>query len=137
MATERDPYRVLGLSPSASQAEIASAYRRLVHAHHPDTRAAHPPADQAADEHLQQVLSAYALLRDSQVRAVYDRAVTERAAAGTAEVKVPSPRRRPGRAPRVPTPPTTPTRIEVVVVDTPPPRPPATGLWIGPVRRHR
>ncbi|MFC9553818.1 DnaJ domain-containing protein [Rhodococcus sp. NPDC056960] len=35
MATERDPYRVLGLSPSASQADIASAYRRLLRRRHP------------------------------------------------------------------------------------------------------
>jgi len=33
MATERDPYRVLGLSSAASQAEITSAYRRLLREH--------------------------------------------------------------------------------------------------------
>lgn len=48
MATGRDPYRVLGLSPSASQAEIASAYRRLLREHHPDTRTHHRPADPAS-----------------------------------------------------------------------------------------
>ena len=30
MTAERDPYRVLGLSSAASQAEITSAYRRLL-----------------------------------------------------------------------------------------------------------
>ncbi|GCE43774.1 possible DnaJ [Rhodococcus wratislaviensis] len=146
MATEQDPYRVLGLSSAASQAEIASAYRRLLRQHHPDTRPGDEPADPAADEHLQHVLAAYTLLRDPQSRAAHDRAATDRAAARrvaaeraaaerAAAERVAEPRARPGRAPRSPVPP----RIRVIVVaDTPPPRrPPATGLWIGPVRRHR
>ncbi|WAM18982.1 DnaJ domain-containing protein [Rhodococcus sp. JS3073] len=37
-AANRDPYQVLGLSSSASKAEIASAFRRLLCEHHPDTR---------------------------------------------------------------------------------------------------
>lgn len=32
----RDPYRVLGVSPSASAEEVHDAYRRLVKLHHPD-----------------------------------------------------------------------------------------------------
>jgi curved DNA-binding protein CbpA len=77
MATERDPYQVLGLSSSASQAEITSAYRQLLREHHPDTRTRRAPADPAVDEHLQRILSAYALLRDPQHRAAHGRAVTE------------------------------------------------------------
>ena len=141
MDTDQDPYRVLGLPSSASQAEIASAYRRLLRQHHPDIRPCDQPIDPAADEHLQHVLTAYALLRDPQARAAHDRAVTERETArraanerSTAERAAES-RARPGPAPRSPVPP----RIRgIVVVDTPPPRrPPVTGLWIGPVRRHR
>ncbi|QYA99903.1 J domain-containing protein (plasmid) [Rhodococcus sp. USK10] len=136
MATEQDPYRVLGLSSAASQAEIASAYRRLLREHHPDTRPCDQPTDPVADEHLQHVLTAYTLLRDPQARAAHDRAATEREAARRAAAeRAAEPPARPGRAPRSPVPP----RIRVIVVDdTPPPRrPPATGLWIGPVRRHR
>ncbi len=33
---EADPYQVLGLSPSATDAEIKSAYRNLIRANHPD-----------------------------------------------------------------------------------------------------
>ena len=31
-----DPYRVLGVSPAATAAEIKAAYRSLVKQHHPD-----------------------------------------------------------------------------------------------------
>src|ERR1700756_1122421 len=57
-----DPYLVLGVAPTATQAEITHAYRTHLRAHHPDTR----PAQSAhtADDHLRQVLAAYALLRD-------------------------------------------------------------------------
>ena len=66
-----DPYLVLGVSPTATQAEITHAYRTRLRAHHPDTR--HTPSPQAADEHLRQVLAAYALLRDPARRTDYDR----------------------------------------------------------------
>ena len=49
-----DPYLVLGVSPTATQAEITHAYRDRLRAHHPDTR--HTPPPHAADEQLQQLL---------------------------------------------------------------------------------
>src|SRR6201987_1650277 len=54
-----DPYLVLGVAPTATQAEITHAYRTHLRAHHPDTR----PAQSAhtADEHLRQALAAYVL----------------------------------------------------------------------------
>jgi curved DNA-binding protein CbpA len=73
-----DPYRVLGVPPTATQAEITHAYRARLRAHHPDTR--HTPSSQTADEDLRQVLAAYALLRDPARRAEYDQA---RASAST------------------------------------------------------
>ena len=72
-----DPYLVLGVSPTATPAEITHAYRDRLRAHHPDTR--HTPSSQTADEHLRQVLAAYALLRDPARRADYDRATTRAA----------------------------------------------------------
>jgi curved DNA-binding protein CbpA len=66
-----DPYLVLGVSPTATQAEITHAYRTRLRAHHPDTR--HTPS-RTADEHLRQVLAAYAVLRDPASRADYDHA---------------------------------------------------------------
>ena len=35
-ASSPDPYAILGVPPSASDAEVRSAYRRLVQRHHPD-----------------------------------------------------------------------------------------------------
>jgi curved DNA-binding protein CbpA len=74
MSAERsDLYAVLGLAPSATQAEIRDAYRDLVRRHHPDTRAPQDPSRAAlSDELLQRVLGAYAVLGDSARRASYD-----------------------------------------------------------------
>ncbi len=134
MATEQDPYLVLGLSPAASPAEITSAYRRLLREHHPDTRVPGRPADSSADERLQQVLTAYALLRNPEYRVAHGKSATWRMDVQRAAAE---PQGRYRRPPRVPTPSTTPIRIPVLVIDTPSQRPPATGLWIGPARWHR
>ena len=66
-----DPYAVLGLPRTATPGEVTNAYRRHVRALHPDTRAS--PQQSAADDQLQRVLAAYALLRDPTRRARYDR----------------------------------------------------------------
>jgi curved DNA-binding protein CbpA len=65
-----DPYLVLGVSPTATQAEITHAYRTRLRAHHPDTRDS--TSSRCADDHLREVLAAYALLRDPARRADYD-----------------------------------------------------------------
>jgi curved DNA-binding protein CbpA len=65
-ADDPDPYAVLGVTPDASPAQIAHAYRRLIRAHHPDV---HPNSDSAA---LVAAVTAYAILRDPARRAAYD-----------------------------------------------------------------
>jgi curved DNA-binding protein CbpA len=72
-----DPYLVLGVSPTATQGEITHAYRTRLRAQHPDTR--QTPSSHIADEHLRQLLAAYALLRDPTRRADYDRATAHTA----------------------------------------------------------
>src|SRR6476619_3474909 len=67
-----DPYSVLGVSPTATHAEITHAYRRYLRDDHPDIRSRESNSE--ADERLRQVLGAYALLRDPRRRAAYDRA---------------------------------------------------------------
>ncbi|KAF0960043.1 J domain-containing protein [Rhodococcus sp. T7] len=127
MTTESNPYRVLGLTVEASPAQIARAYRRLLHAHHPDTRTTQPATDPVADEELQRILAAYALLRDPARRAAYDRAA--------AEDPGPAPDRSPAQAPRPPA--SGPRRVRVVVRRGTPRPAIAFSLRIGPLRRHR
>ncbi|HZQ32189.1 MAG TPA: DnaJ domain-containing protein [Mycobacterium sp.] len=81
-----DPYSVLGVSHSATNAEITHAYRRRLREHHPDLRGDHPTAD--ADERLRQIVDAYALLRDPRRRAAYDRGHPYRRNSGAVQIPV-------------------------------------------------
>ena len=123
-----DPYLVLGVSPTATQAEITHAYRDRLRAHHPDTR--HPPASKTADDDLRQVLAAYALLRDPDRRADYDRATAHAATPPPHSPHGPTPVDRPpvGRV-HIPITYRT-TNTAAADVSSPP-------LRAGPVRRHR
>jgi curved DNA-binding protein CbpA len=62
------------VSPTATPDEITRAYRTRVRESHPDTRTTPRSTPlPAADEQLERVLTAYALLRDPERRAQYDR----------------------------------------------------------------
>ena len=50
-----DPYKVLGVSPDASDEEIKKAYRRLAKKYHPDLN----PGDETAAKKMQEVNAAY------------------------------------------------------------------------------
>jgi curved DNA-binding protein CbpA len=63
-----DHYRVLGVAPSASEAEIRRAFRRAVHRHHADRH----PEDAAASERMRAVVTARDVLCDPQQRARFD-----------------------------------------------------------------
>jgi DnaJ-like protein len=65
---EPDPYQVLGIGPDATGADIASAYRRLARASHPDSR----PGDPAAAGQFRALSDAYGLLSDPARRAAWD-----------------------------------------------------------------
>ncbi|WP_350275079.1 J domain-containing protein [Kribbella sp. HUAS MG21] len=67
-----DPYGVLNVAQDATDEELDRAFRILVRRLHPDTRGAGPDAE--ADRQLQELLTAYAHLRDPIRRAAYDRA---------------------------------------------------------------
>jgi len=123
-----DPYLVLGVSPTATQGEITHAYRTRLRAHHPDTR--QTPSSQTADEHLRQLLAAYALLRDPTRRADYDRATAHTATPPSNSPTGPTPADRPlAGAIQVP--------ITYRNATTPAPDVAAPPLRAGPVRRHR
>lgn len=53
-----DPYKVLGVSPSASDDEIKKAYRELARKYHPDNYVNNPLAD-LAKEKMQEINEAY------------------------------------------------------------------------------
>ena len=54
----KDPYKILGVSPTASDAEIKSAYKELVKKYHPDQYQDNPPAD-VAEEKMSEINAAY------------------------------------------------------------------------------
>ncbi len=69
MAQKRDYYDVLGIERSATEQEIAGAYRKLAMKHHPDRN----PGDEEAVERFKEAAEAFEVLSDSEKRARYDR----------------------------------------------------------------
>ncbi len=65
----RDPYEVLEVSRDATADELKSAYRRKAMQYHPDRN----PGDAEAEERFKEVSEAYAVLRDPETRARFDR----------------------------------------------------------------
>jgi len=63
----KDYYAILGVEPSAGEAEIKTAYRRLARKYHPDVS-----KEAGAEEKFKAVNEAYEVLRDPQKRAAYD-----------------------------------------------------------------
>lgn len=66
---KEDYYDILGVSKSASAAEIKKAYRKKAIAYHPDKN----PGDAEAEKKFKQAAEAYEVLGDEQKRAQYDR----------------------------------------------------------------
>ena len=68
MAEKRDYYEVLGVSKSASDSELKSAYRKLAKKYHPDMN----PGDKEADAKFKEASEAYSVLSDPDKRRQYD-----------------------------------------------------------------
>jgi molecular chaperone DnaJ len=67
--SKRDYYEVLGVSRTASDQEIKSAYRKQALKHHPDRN----QGDSGSEESFKEAAEAYSVLADEQKRAAYDR----------------------------------------------------------------
>jgi molecular chaperone DnaJ len=69
VTTKRDYYEVLGVSRTAEDQEIKSAYRKLALKYHPDRN----PGRAEAEEKFKEAAEAYAVLADPEKRSAYDR----------------------------------------------------------------
>jgi len=67
--SKRDYYEVLGVSRTATDQEIKSAYRGLARRHHPDVN----QTDDTAEAKFKEVAEAYTVLADGEQRRRYDR----------------------------------------------------------------
>lgn len=65
---KQDFYEILGISKSASQAEIKKAYRKMAIKYHPDKN----PGDASAEENFKKAAEAYEILSDENKKARYD-----------------------------------------------------------------
>jgi molecular chaperone DnaJ len=65
---KQDFYEILGLSRSASQAEIKKGYRKMAIKYHPDKN----PDDKNAEENFKKAAEAYEILSDENKKARYD-----------------------------------------------------------------
>jgi len=65
----RDFYEVLGVSRTATDADLKKAYRQLARQHHPDAN----DGDPESEERFKEISLAYETLSDPQKRSVYDR----------------------------------------------------------------
>ncbi|WUJ67963.1 J domain-containing protein [Kribbella soli] len=109
-ASPLDPYTILGVTVEASDEDLDHAFRGLVRGLHPDTRIPDSVDADDADRRLQELLNAYATLRDPIRRAACDQTQAAAPSASSVGAPVPHPRsargerdretRGPHRAPR-------------------------------------
>jgi DnaJ-class molecular chaperone len=69
MSQTRDYYEVLGVSRTASQKDVQSAFRKLARKLHPDVN----PGDKDAERRFKEVTEAHDVLSDPEKRKMYDR----------------------------------------------------------------
>lgn len=66
--SKKDFYEILGVSKTASQADLKAAYRKLAMQYHPDKNR----GDTAAEAKFKEINEAYDVLKDEQKRSAYD-----------------------------------------------------------------
>jgi len=69
LSSKRDYYEILGVTRTATDAELKQAYRRLAVQYHPDKN----PGDHEAEEKFKEINEAYQVLSQAEMRSRYDR----------------------------------------------------------------
>ncbi|KAF1358894.1 DnaJ-domain-containing protein [Lizonia empirigonia] len=69
----KDLYAVLGVSPTATMDVLKKAHRKLSIAHHPDRVKGGEAAKKAATERMGRINQAYDVLKDAEMRYIYDK----------------------------------------------------------------
>src|SRR5258708_4450756 len=69
MGQQKDYYRVLGVSGSASGDDIKKAYRKLAKKYHPDAN----PGNKTSESRFKEITEAHSVLADAEKRKQYDR----------------------------------------------------------------
>ena len=67
----KDPYQILGISPSATDEEVKEAYRTLARKYHPDNYSADNPLADLATEKMQEVNEAYEAIKNERIWIFY------------------------------------------------------------------
>ncbi|MBO5754437.1 MAG: DnaJ domain-containing protein, partial [Clostridia bacterium] len=60
-----DPYKVLGISPNATDIEVKNAYRALARKYHPDNYDSNNPLADLASEKMKEINEAYEAIMKS------------------------------------------------------------------------
>jgi curved DNA-binding protein CbpA len=67
--TNKDLYKLLGLSRDASQDDVQQAHRKLIREYHPDVN----PDNHSAEERFKEIQQAYEVLSNPEKRREYDK----------------------------------------------------------------
>ena len=65
----KDPYQILGISPTATDEEVKEAYRTLARKYHPDNYSADNPLADLATEKMQEINEAYDAIKNERIDA--------------------------------------------------------------------
>ena len=81
----KNPYEVLGISPSATDEEVKEAYRNLARKYHPDNYSADNPLADLATEKMKEINEAYDAIKEERINAKVNGGNNTRTGAGSSD----------------------------------------------------